>query len=107
MTATLPRTIRPLHRPNNPPPQDGTPAHIDNNLTWAILATICCCVPTGIVAIVFAAQVNSKLAQGDVAGAQEYANKARLWAIISAILGIMVIAILLLRQRCRMLLSAF
>ncbi len=70
-----------------PPPQYGAPTHIDNNLIWAILATICCCVPTGIVAIVFAAQVNSKLAQGDVAGARRYANNARTWAVISAVLG--------------------
>ena len=70
-----------------PPPQYGAPAHIDNHLIWAILATICCCVPTGIVAIVFAAQVNSKFAQGDVEGARRYANNARTWAIISAVLG--------------------
>ena len=90
-----------------PPPQYGTPAHIDNNLIWAILATICCCIPTGIVAIVFSAQVNSKFAQGDVAGAQEYANNARTWAIISAVLGIIVIAIYFFVAVAGGLLSAF
>ncbi len=70
-----------------PPPYYGSPTHIDNNLVWAILATICCCVPTGIVAIVYAAQVNGKLAEGDDATAQRYANSARLWVIISAFLG--------------------
>ena len=70
-----------------PPPYYGSPTHIDNNLIWAILATICCCIPTGIVAIVYSAQVNGKLAAGEVATAQRYANNARLWAIISAVLG--------------------
>ena len=70
-----------------PPPYYGSPTNIDNNLVWAILATICCCVPTGIVAIVYAAQVNGKLNAGDTATAQRYADNARLWAIISAVLG--------------------
>ena len=35
--------------------------------------------PAGIVGIVYAAQVNSKLAAGDVAGAQESARLARIW----------------------------
>ncbi|WP_315863378.1 CD225/dispanin family protein [Thermosynechococcus sp. QS41] len=44
----------------------------------AILSTICCCLPFGIVAIIFAAQVNSRLAVGDRAGALEASNKAKL-----------------------------
>src|SRR6185503_13035455 len=35
-----------------------------NYLTQAIVVTLCCCVPFGIPAIVFAAQVNSKFQQG-------------------------------------------
>jgi hypothetical protein len=40
---------------------------IQNYLVTAILVTLCCCVQAGIVAIVYAAQVNSKLAAGDIA----------------------------------------
>ena len=40
-----------------------------NYLVWAILTTIFCCLPFGIVSIVFAAQVNGKYAGGDYAGA--------------------------------------
>ena len=68
--------------------QSGEPPN--NNLVWAILATIFCCLPLGIVSIVFAAQVNSKWAGGDYAGARESAQKARQWAIISAVVGLLV-----------------
>lgn len=67
-------------------PAGGTPP--PNNLVWAILSTLLCCLPLGIVSIVFAAQVNSKWAAGDVAGAQESADKAKKFAIYSAIAGV-------------------
>ena len=66
----------------------GGPAAIPNYLVWAILVTIFCFLPTGIVAIVFASQVDSKLAAGDRAGALDSSNKARMWVIISAVAGI-------------------
>ena len=56
----------------------------DNYLVWAILSTLLCCVPLGIVAIVFAAQVDSKYAAGDYAGAQVASGRAKLWSILSA-----------------------
>ncbi|MBN6152595.1 CD225/dispanin family protein [Xanthomonas sp. AmX2] len=62
-----------------------TAPQVSNNLVWAILSTLFCCLPLGIVSIVFAAQVNTKLAAGDVAGAQESADKAKKWAIYSVI----------------------
>lgn len=74
-------------------PQPGygaAPLKVDNFLVWAILSTLCCFLPTGVVAIVFAAQVNSKLAAGDVAGAMESARKAKLWTIISLVVGLVV-----------------
>ena len=37
-------------------------------------------VPAGIVAIIYAAQVNSKLAAGDVLGAQASARLAKIWS---------------------------
>jgi len=61
-----------------------------SNLVWAILCTLFCCLPFGIVSIVFAAQVNGKWQAGDVAGAQESSRKARQWAIYGAISGVVV-----------------
>jgi len=66
-----------------------------NHLVWVILTTLFCCLPFGIVSIVFAAQVNSKWAAGDVAGAHESSQKARRWAMVSAIVGIVVIGLYL------------
>jgi hypothetical protein len=68
-------------------------AAVKNYLVFAILVTIFCCLPAGIPAIVFAAQVNAKLQAGDLAGAQAASNNAKLWCMISAgaALGIAVI----------------
>ncbi|WP_380168253.1 CD225/dispanin family protein [Jannaschia sp. R86511] len=59
-----------------------------SNLVFGILTTVFCCLIPGIVSIVFATQVNSKWAVGDQAGAQEASRKARLWALIALILGL-------------------
>lgn len=61
-----------------------------NYLIPAILSTIFCCLPVGIAAIVFAAQVNGKWNSGDQAGAQESAAKAKKFTIISVVVGLIV-----------------
>ena len=56
--------------------------HVPNHLVWAILATVCC-LPPGIVSIVYAAQVNGKIAAGDFAGARKASKNAESWAWVS------------------------
>lgn len=76
-----------------PPPSHAiglAPDTVPNYLVWSILATLCCCVPGGIVAIVYSSQVNSKLALGDLAGAIEASNKAKTWCLVSAGVGLVV-----------------
>jgi hypothetical protein len=75
-----------------PPPGYGQPAGPPppNHLVWAILSTLLCCLPLGVASIVFAAQVNSKWAAGDVAGAQASSEKAKKFAIWSAVAGLVV-----------------
>jgi hypothetical protein len=63
-------------------------ASVGNNLVWAILATLFCCLPTGIVAIVYAAQVDSKVSAGDIAGARDSARNAAIWSWVSLGLGV-------------------
>jgi Interferon-induced transmembrane protein len=75
-----------------PPP----PVAVQNYLVFAILATVFCCLPAGIPAIVYAAQVNAKLQSGDFAGAQLASNNAKMWCLISAGLGVAVVAIYIL-----------
>lgn len=63
---------------------------VPNYLVFAILTTLLCCLPAGIPAIVYAAQVNGKLQQGDLAGAQAASNNAKLWCWISFGIGLAV-----------------
>jgi hypothetical protein len=69
---------------------------VQNYLVFAILATVFCCLPAGIPAIVYAAQVNAKLQSGDFAGAQLASNNAKMWCLISAGLGVAVVTIYIL-----------
>lgn len=88
-----------------PPLPNETAANIPNYLAWSIISTVlatCLCCPLGligIVAIVFSSQVNSKLNQGDVAGARRASDNAKTWcwvatglAIVGLVLNIVFIA---------------
>lgn len=59
-----------------------------NYLVHAILCTAFCCLPFGIVAIVHAAQVDSKLAAGDIYGAKHASNQALKWCEIAVFTGL-------------------
>jgi len=59
-----------------------------NYLALAIISTILCCLPLGIVSIVFSTQVNSKYAVGDYEGAEKASKNARLFWILAAVIGI-------------------
>ena len=56
---------------------------IPTHMVDAILATIFCCLPFGIPAIVYAAQVNSRIAAGDLEGAMRASKNANKWVHIS------------------------
>jgi hypothetical protein len=73
-----------VHRPTAPP-------HVPNYLFHSIFATLCCCLPVGIVGVIYAAQVDSKLAAGDVAGAMAASKNAKLWSIIALALGLLIV----------------
>ncbi|MCC7096795.1 MAG: CD225/dispanin family protein [Thermomonas sp.] len=53
-------------------------------MVWAILSTLFCCLPLGIVSIIHAAKVDGLVAAGNYAAAQEAADKAKSWAIWAA-----------------------
>lgn len=63
---------------------------IPNHLVFAVITTVCCCLPFGIVAIIYSNQVNTKVALGDVQGAKEASNKAKIWCIVSLVSGFVV-----------------
>ena len=57
----------------------------DNYLVFAILTTVACCMPLGIVSIINATKVSSAYAMGDYTGAQKASADAKKWAIWSAV----------------------
>jgi hypothetical protein len=60
----------------------------ENNLVWAILTTVLCCLPLGIVSIIKSSQVNSLWAQGQYDAARKSAEDAKKWAMWSAIVAV-------------------
>ena len=70
-----------------PPPVSGTPDNVPNYLIPAIISALCC-LPLGVVSIIFAAQVNGKVAAGDMAGALNASKKAKMFSYIAIGLGI-------------------
>src|SRR5215211_7476714 len=70
-----------------PPPSGASAASVPNYLVLAIISLFCC-TPLGIVAIIFAAQVNGKVAAGDIAGATDASKKAKMFSYISIGLGL-------------------
>lgn len=76
------------------PPQPGSSnEYVPNHMAWAIVTTLFCCLPLGIVSIIYASQVDGRRAAGDIAGARAAASKAGFWAIAS-VLSIPILLIL-------------
>lgn len=65
----------------------------DNNMLWAILSTLFCCLPLGIVSIINAAKVDGLYSAGDYQGAQDAADNAKKYAQYSAACGLIVFVI--------------
>lgn len=57
----------------------------DNYLVWAILVTVMCCVPLGIVSIVKSTQVDSYWAAGNYEEAIKASEDAKKWAIYGVV----------------------
>jgi hypothetical protein len=90
--------------PPPPPPPPGQPPYgapqggyaapqPDSNLVWGILVTLLCCLPLGIVSIVYSTKVSGLWAQGRYAEAQTAADNAKKWAIWGAVAGVIVLII--------------
>lgn len=71
-----------LNQPQGAPP--------DNHLVWAILSTVLCCLPLGIVSIIKSTKVKELWLQGDYAGAQKAADDAKKFAIWAAVAAVIV-----------------
>ena len=56
-------------------------------LILSIISTLCCCLPFGVVGIVFSAKINSAILAGNLEEAQNNAKMARIWIIVSFAIG--------------------
>lgn len=83
-------------QPEAPPPPQKPVVYVPNYMVWSILATVLCCLPTGIVAIVYSAQVDTKLRLKDYEGAKKSSSNAAMWAWISLAVGLLVLLIYIL-----------
>ncbi|MBD3825907.1 MULTISPECIES: CD225/dispanin family protein [Stenotrophomonas] len=72
---------------NHPPPLTPPAVVVPNYLVWAILTTLFCCLPLGVVSIVYASQVDGRRAVGDLEGAYDASRKAGWWALASALVA--------------------
>lgn len=60
-----------------------------NHLLFAVLATILCCTPLGIVALIYSSRVSSRYYMGDLEGAKRSSAMAERWIIASFVIGLL------------------
>jgi hypothetical protein len=75
-------------QPQTPPGQPIPAGTVKNYLVESILCLVCCAGILAIPAIIYAAQVNGKLAAGDYQGAVEASNNAKKWCIIAVSIAV-------------------
>ncbi len=79
------------------PPQQPAGQAPNNYLVWSILATLFCCIPFGIVAIVKSTQVSGLWQSGQYAEAQAAADSAKkwvMWSVVAWVVSIIIYGIL-------------
>lgn len=70
----------------------------DSNIVWAIVCTIMCCFPLGIVAIIKAMSVEKLWNQGRYEEAQSAANAAKRWSIAGALFAVILVALYIISE---------
>ena len=79
-------------------PYGARPPMPDTYMVWAVLVTVFCCLPFGIVSIVKASQVSSLYSQGRYQEAVAASEAAKKWAIWSAVAGVVISIIVIVLQ---------
>lgn len=89
-----PQPIPPQYSYNTPQQQENSkPINGTTYLVFAIIATVLCCLPFGIPAIVYATKIDKAQALGDFLGAQSAAKKSKMWSIIAAVSAVVIFII--------------
>ncbi len=82
----------PGQQPQTPPPhaaQSCKPSEPTNYLAYSIIATLLCCLPAGIVSIIYANKANSLWSNGAYGEAEKAKNNARIWLFVSIGAGVL------------------
>jgi hypothetical protein len=79
-------------------PYGAQPPMPDTYMVWAVLVTVFCCLPFGIVSIVKASQVSSLYSQGRYQEAVAASEAAKKWAIWSAVAGVVISIMVIVLQ---------
>ncbi|MBD0835725.1 CD225/dispanin family protein [Aestuariibaculum suncheonense] len=64
---------------------ENKPQRPNNYLALAIISTILCCLPTGIVSIVYSTKVNNLYEDGKYDEAEKASKNAKTWGIVSIV----------------------
>jgi len=89
----IPQSLPPIP-PSRSDVQDDIPPLKPNNWLWqSIIATVLCCLPFGIVGIVYAVKVDSNYYNGRYAEADRAAGKAKIWTLSAVGAGLLYIII--------------
>ena len=86
--AAWPPSLQTPMSPPPPPAAGGAPVKVPNYLVGSILSILCCCLPAGVVSLIYAIQANSKADAGLYDEAMAAANTARTWLIVAVALGV-------------------
>ncbi|XP_070310928.1 proline rich transmembrane protein 1B [Odocoileus virginianus] len=87
--ATFPVYSGPVAGVPAPAPAERRPLPKDY-MVESVLATLFCCLLTGLIAVVYSHETRAALARGDLAQAQEASRKARLLVLFSLLFGVFV-----------------
>lgn len=85
-----PKVEEPKSQPQPQPKQETAPAEPcpPNYLVWTVLVTVMCCVPLGVISLIYSSQVKTKYNAGDIEGAKKASSKTELWLILAFVLGL-------------------
>lgn len=75
---------------------ENKPPRPSSYLALAIITTILCCLPTGIVSIIYASKVNGLYEDGKYHEAQNASKNAKTWGLISIAVSFLVVILYVL-----------
>lgn len=90
-------------------PEQSVPGRVPAPSSWlvpAVIATVCCFSPTGLIAVYYASRVGAAWSYGDTRAAWRYSELARRWVWISVLLWAVFLFILVATGRMGRLLEA-